>query len=116
MMERRITGLDRLNLWVKERPWVPVAGSTVVWLLAVLGLRGGGMASLGWAMAIGAFAVAAILGALAMANHVGRGETEAVRRQRARNIAIGLSLAGLVILFYVATLVRLGSHVINRPL
>lgn len=116
MMDRRISGVDRLNLWVKERPWAPVAGSTLVWLVAVLGLRGGGMASLGWAMAIGAFAVAAILGGLAMANHVSRGETEAVRRQRARNIAIGLSLAGLVVLFYVATLVRLGSHVMNRPL
>jgi hypothetical protein len=33
-----------------------------------------------------------------------------------RSIAIALALAGLVILFYVATLVRLGGHVMNRPL
>jgi hypothetical protein len=33
-----------------------------------------------------------------------------------RSIAIALALGGLVILFYVATLVRLGGHVMNRPL
>ena len=116
MTDRVPAGIDRLNQWIKQRPWAPVAGSMAVWLVAVLGLRTGGMASLGWAMAIGAFAVAAMFGALAMANHVSRGETEAVRRQRARNIAIGLALAGLVVVFYVATLVRLGSHVLNRPM
>lgn len=33
-----------------------------------------------------------------------------------RSIAIGLLLAGLAILFYVATIVRLGGNVMNRPL
>ena len=36
--------------------------------------------------------------------------------RRARSIAIALALAGLAVLFYVATLVRLGSNVFNRPL
>ena len=40
----------------------------------------------------------------------------AQRRQRTRSIAIGLALAALVVLFYVATLVRLGGNVFNRPL
>lgn len=57
---------------------------------------------------------------------IGRGETpapldpateaERLRRQRMRSIAIALSLLALVLLFYVATLVRLGGNVFNRPI
>ena len=43
-------------------------------------------------------------------------EKEIKRRQRVRSIAIGLALAALVVLFYVATIVRLGGNVLNRPL
>ena len=43
-----------------------------------------------------------------------RGEWE--RRRRMRSIAIALALVALVVLFYVATLVRLGGNVLNRPL
>ena len=46
----------------------------------------------------------------------GHDDEEAKRRQRMRSIAIGLALAALVVLFYVATLVRLGGNVLNRPL
>ena len=38
------------------------------------------------------------------------------RRRRMRSIAIALALAALVAVFYVATLVRLGGNVLNRPL
>ena len=38
------------------------------------------------------------------------------RRRRMRSIAIALALAGLVVLFYAATIVRLGGNVFNRPL
>ena len=41
---------------------------------------------------------------------------ERERRRRQRSIAIALALGGLVILFYIATLVRLGGNVFNRPL
>lgn len=41
---------------------------------------------------------------------------EAVRQRRGRSIAIALILGALVVLFYVATLVRLGGNVFNRPL
>ena len=41
---------------------------------------------------------------------------EALARQRGRSIAIALALGGLVILFYIATIVRLGSNVANRAL
>jgi predicted HTH domain antitoxin len=42
-------------------------------------------------------------------------EDERVRRQRRRNIAIALALAGLVVLFYIATIARLGGNVFTRP-
>lgn len=38
------------------------------------------------------------------------------RRQRARSIAIAVALAGLVALFYLVTIVKLGPGVMNRPL
>ncbi len=38
------------------------------------------------------------------------------RRRRVRSIAIALALAALVVIFYVATIVRLGGNVMNRPL
>jgi thiol:disulfide interchange protein len=41
---------------------------------------------------------------------------EQKRRRRARSIAIALALGALVALFYVATIVKLGPGVLNRPL
>ena len=43
-------------------------------------------------------------------------EAERRRRQRMRSLAIGLALAALAVLFYVATIARLGGNVMNRPL
>jgi fatty acid desaturase len=43
-------------------------------------------------------------------------EKERQRRQRMRSLAIGIALAALVALFYVATIVRLGGNVMNRPI
>jgi hypothetical protein len=43
-------------------------------------------------------------------------QQERQRRRRMRSIAIALALGALVILFYVATLVRMGGNVLNRPL
>ncbi len=43
-------------------------------------------------------------------------EKERLRKQRMRSIAIGVALAALVVLFYVATIVRLGGNALNRPL
>jgi hypothetical protein len=45
-----------------------------------------------------------------------RQTTEEQRRRRMRSIAIALALAGLVLLFYAATIVRLGGNVLNRPM
>ena len=41
---------------------------------------------------------------------------EQIRRRRNRSIALGLVLGGLVLLFYVVTIVKLGPGVIRRPL
>ena len=41
---------------------------------------------------------------------------EQLRRRRARSIAIALSLGALVLLFYVITIVKLGPHVLTRPM
>lgn len=43
-------------------------------------------------------------------------EQERRRRQRNRSIAIALGLGLLVVLFYLATIVRMGGSVMNRPL
>ncbi len=45
-----------------------------------------------------------------------RDQKEWQRRRRMRSIGIALALAALVVIFYVATIVRLGSNVMNRPL
>jgi hypothetical protein len=38
------------------------------------------------------------------------------KSRRARNIALGVILTGLVILFYAVTIVKLGPSVLNRPM
>ena len=43
----------------------------------------------------------------------GGDEGRDARERRKRNIAIGLALAGLVILFFVMTMVRLKGHVFD---
>ena len=39
---------------------------------------------------------------------------EFLARRRRRSIALGLALGGLVIIFYVLTIVKMGSHVFDR--
>lgn len=41
---------------------------------------------------------------------------EQKKRRRSRSIAIALALAGLVVLFYVVTIVKMGPEVLNRPM
>ena len=43
-------------------------------------------------------------------------QAERERRRRMRSIGIALALAALVVIFYVATMIRLGGNVFNRPL
>jgi hypothetical protein len=41
---------------------------------------------------------------------------EQLRRRRLRSVAIAVTLGCLVALFYLVTIVKLGSNVLNRPL
>lgn len=43
-------------------------------------------------------------------------DKERRKRQRMRSLAIALALLALVALFYIATIVRLGGDVFNRPI
>jgi hypothetical protein len=43
-------------------------------------------------------------------------DAERARRQRMRSIAIAIALALMAVLFYAATIVRLGGNVANRAL
>ena len=43
-------------------------------------------------------------------------QKEIERRRRMRSIAIAVALGLMVVMFYVATIVRLGGNVMNRPL
>lgn len=43
-------------------------------------------------------------------------QNERDRRRRMRSIAIALALGALVVMFYLATIVRLGGNVFNRPM
>lgn len=45
-----------------------------------------------------------------------RDQDEWRRRRRMRSIGIAIALGALVVIFYVATIVRLGGNVMNRPL
>ena len=63
--------------------------------------------------------VAVVVGLFFMIDHQIRSMaslSEAKRRERTRNLAIALALAGMVVLFYLATIVRLGPNVLNRPM
>jgi hypothetical protein len=41
---------------------------------------------------------------------------EEQKRRRRRSVALGLILAGLVLLFYLITIIKLGPGVVDRPL
>lgn len=89
--------------------WVILAIGAAIWLAAWFSKLPKWMAT----------AVAVIVGLVWMADDYVRksqGLPEAKRRERSRNLAIGLALAGLVALFYAATLVRLGPNALNRPM
>ena len=45
-----------------------------------------------------------------------RDQREWERRRKMRSIGIAVALAALVAIFYIATIVRLGGNVMNRPL
>ena len=93
-----------------------LAGGTVIGFMAGYLLRLVGAP--GWLAAAVTLACIAGCGALAYIrpDPSTLALDEYQRRQRGRSIAIALALVGLVALFYIATIVRLGSNVANRVL
>jgi hypothetical protein len=43
-------------------------------------------------------------------------QSEWQRRRRMRSLGIAIALAALALIFYIATMIRLGGNVMNRPL
>ncbi|GGH12045.1 hypothetical protein GCM10007036_09560 [Alsobacter metallidurans] len=41
---------------------------------------------------------------------------EEAKRRRSRSVALGLVLGGLVLLFFIVTVAKLGGNVLNRPM
>jgi len=103
--------------WGAAPVWVRAAlvGFSAVSVIALVGLVLAGL----FAPLVGAVAVAlALLVIYALAGtvlDVFVGD-EVERRQKARSLAIGITLVVLVVLFFAATIVRLGGNVFNRPL
>lgn len=98
-----------VDAW-QERAWVlalALAGSILVFA-AAFGVRPL-VPSILAGLALAAGAVVSVRASLAKLD-------PAARRQRMRSIAIALVLASLVIMFYAATIVRLGGNVFNRPI
>ena len=102
--------------WYKENAWLPVMASMLLWVAASFIDTGGNVAVLSLAAGVAVAIALALLAAVKIADYVMGGESEAVARQRGRNIAIALALAGMAVIFYAATLVRMGGVVLNRPL
>ncbi|MEM7774597.1 MAG: hypothetical protein AAF732_03240 [Pseudomonadota bacterium] len=48
--------------------------------------------------------------------HADISDAERKRRQKTRSIAIGVGLALLALLFYLATIVHMGGNVFKRPI
>ncbi len=50
-----------------------------------------------------------------IAGRLAKRDAEARRRQRLRSLAIAWACAGVAVMFFLVTIVRLGSNVANRP-
>ncbi|MEQ1694306.1 MAG: hypothetical protein ABL901_00560 [Hyphomicrobiaceae bacterium] len=108
--------LKQLPAWLKERPWVRNAVTTLVWVVAAFAVQKNGYNALGIAFLVTAVFITVMLGLIAIADYVSRGQSDTTQRQRARNIAIAVALGAMVLMFYAATIVRMGGNVVNRPL
>jgi hypothetical protein len=94
----------------QDRGWVIGAASAVAAMIALtaIGLSFWAAISVG-GLLFAAGGVVSTHAALARLD-------EATRRRHMRSIAIGLILTALVVMFYAATIVRLGGNVMNRAM
>lgn len=116
MSESPVSSSSALVNWYRQHAWVPVLATTLLWVGAGFVDTGGNIAVLSLAAAIGTAVAIGLLAAVKIADYVTGGETEAIGRQRGRNIAIALALLGMVVMFYAATIVRMGAAIVKQPL
>jgi uncharacterized membrane protein len=110
-----------LHRWLGDRKWLALVGGAGLWLALLMRQNASGNA-----MVVRGIVLAVVIGGLVLAALKFAGVYAAsranvdldpmTRRQRTRNIAIAVALAGLVALFYLATLIRLGANALNRPM
>ena len=102
--------------WYKKNAWLPVMASMLLWVATSFTKLGGGSATeLSLAAAVAIAVALALLAAVKIAEYIVGGDGEAASRQRARNVAVGLALGAMSILFYAATIVRMGSSIASQP-
>lgn len=94
----------------QDKAWLfgGALGTAVAIALTAIGVRF-------WGAALVGSVLVAMGGTISTRSSLARLD-EATRRRHVRSIAIGLILAALVLIFYAATIVRLGGNVMNRAL
>ena len=107
--------LKYARLWLAERPWVRVMLNVLFWIAVAMGVQQGGAGAVGVAMVVAALVVGVLLAAFALADYVNRDQSDIGQRQRTRNIAIAIALGGMAVMFYAATMVRMGGAIVGRP-
>ena len=100
--------------WYKANAWLPVMASTMLWVATAFMNTGGNSAVLSLAAAIGLAIALVLLAAVKVADYVGPAG-DATARQRGRNIAMAVALGAFAIMFYAATIVRMGSTIASHP-
>ena len=107
--------MDRSTLvrWYRANAWLPVMASTMLLVATAFMNTGGNSAVLSLAAGIGVAIALALLGAVKIAEYVGSAG-DATARQRGRNIAIALALGAFAVLFYAATIVRMGGDIAKQ--
>jgi hypothetical protein len=110
-----------IQAMLADRPWIKHVAGLAAWLISIFSLTATGTAMLGRAVLLGSFIAAFVFGAIGLADRLSATQPASASvadiarsRQRSRSIAIALALGGMVLLFYIATLVRLGGNVFNR--
>ena len=101
--------------WYKRNAWVPVVASMLLWVATSFVKTGGDAAVLSLAAAIAVAVALGLLAAVKIAGYVVGEDGETTARQRARNVAVGLALGGMSVLFYAATIVRMGANIASHP-
>ena len=99
----------RVNGW-QDRAWLIGSAGAAAMMAALLAVG-----ARFWVAAVMASLLVVAGGAVSTRAGLARLD-EATRRRHVRSIAIGLILAAMVIIFYAATIVRLGGNVMSRPM